>query len=70
MAKFITVKYPYCQHDNKVNVQGVIVGPDNPILISCDLDDGGCDKPFLVTVKLLYVASTFSIDLKDEVRHG
>lgn len=46
----IIVKCPYCGVKNKTKIE--LDGLFEKKIITCDLDDGGCDKDFVVKTKI------------------
>lgn len=61
MQIFFPARCPYCGHDNKF-----MATMDEPktrlIVYTCDIEEGGCDQPFVVSLELKPVVTIKAIE--------
>ncbi len=54
----VKVKCPYCGFVNKVSVENYW----HPRVVTCDIDEGGCERDFVLKVKKEISTETFKIE--------
>lgn len=60
MKYFPTVRCPYCNTENRITVDPE--APTYPFqVVTCDIEVGGCDLPFVVDVKITVDATPAEI---------
>lgn len=59
------VKCPYCGFENKVYVGEDFYLPKK--IITCDIDEGGCDKDFVIDVIKKIEIKTYKIEGQDDL---
>lgn len=63
----ISVKCPYCEFENRYSINVSFSGLLDRQMITCDLENGGCDIPFVVTARAQVEARAWKIDWDDEM---
>lgn len=58
-ARF-SVICPYCSKENKIELDTSLFSDDT--VITCDMDEGGCDKKFVVNFYLSPISKCFKIE--------
>ena len=48
MNALITIRCPHCGHENRENAEFKSPCFSYPEVLFCDIESGGCDKPFAV----------------------
>lgn len=64
MNVFFTADCPYCGHRNKFTMEkeGMIAPIVKMAIYTCDIEEGGCDQPFVVGLKLEPVVTIKAIE--------
>lgn len=65
VRRTLKVECPYCGHVNEIktmyqDIKGIQDG--KPVVLTCDLEEGGCDVPFVFQVNWEPVIKTAKID--------
>ena len=56
---FVDVHCPYCDFKNRFSVHGFY---PLPRVVVCDIDDGGCDRRFVLESKVVVSAAALKIE--------
>lgn len=61
MNVYFTARCPYCGHDNKFRMEMDKQG-SRMAVFTCELEEGGCDQPFVVALELKPKVLVMKID--------
>jgi hypothetical protein len=65
IRKALKVKCPYCQFENELGVGWQVVlhlEDGKPVVMTCDIESGGCDRPFVLQVDYMPVIAVSRIE--------
>lgn len=62
MNVYFTARCPYCGHDNKFSMEMDKPWGSHMAVYTCDVEEGGCDQPFVVGLELKPQVMSMAID--------
>lgn len=63
MIRSAMVKCPYCEHRNMVDVRDDYAQKQ---VVTCALDEGGCDRDFVADIRVSIIVDSLRIEGQDE----
>jgi hypothetical protein len=58
----VKVKCPYCGFEKNNHIEVEADHSIHPVIVRCNIDEGGCDKDFVVFPKIMIIADIRKIE--------
>lgn len=62
MKVYFDVECPYCSHLNHYLIENKSNMYPDKYIFTCDVEDGGCDTPFVIELALKPIIHTYKIE--------